>query len=55
VTALTVRGGATPEEIAAVLAVILPGEDHATPDSAPRDPYRNWRDIRLAALRRTVA
>ncbi len=49
-TAVTVRGGATAEELAAVLAVIWPGEDQAVPE-----PYRRWRTIRLAALARDVS
>lgn len=40
-----VRGGATAEEVAALLAVLA----RAEPSPAP-DPYTEWRRTRLAAL-----
>jgi hypothetical protein len=46
---LLVKGSATPEEVAAVLAVVA-----ARPAPALDDPYRRWRRTRLAALRRVT-
>ena len=45
-----VRGGATPEELAAVLAVVAAGSGGR---SGPPEPYLIWRATRLQALRRT--
>jgi hypothetical protein len=45
---ILVRGNATPEEVAAVLAVVT-----SRSDAAP-DPYTRWRQGRLAALRRSA-
>jgi hypothetical protein len=47
-TSVLVRGNATPEEVAAVLAVVT-----SRSDAAP-DPYTQWRQGRLAALRRSL-
>ena len=47
---VSVRGNATAEELAAVLAVVSRGEAPARPD-----PYTRWRHTRQAALRRTDA
>jgi hypothetical protein len=44
-TAITVRGNASAEELAAVLAIVSSGP-------RPSDGYRRWRATRLAALRR---
>jgi Acyl-CoA carboxylase epsilon subunit len=44
-----VRGGAAPEELAAVLAVIATRAERAGPD---RDGYQAWRAQRLAAVAR---
>jgi hypothetical protein len=43
-----VRGNASPEELAAVLAVVARGQSTARPP----DPFTQWRSTRLAALRR---
>ena len=43
-----VRGNATPEEVAAVLATVASRRLADTPVSG----YQRWRQIRLAALRR---
>jgi hypothetical protein len=43
---IRVRGGATAEEVAAVLAVVGRSEDEPVPDS-----YSRWREGRLAAVR----
>jgi hypothetical protein len=48
VTEISVRGNATAEELAAVLAVVACSEPTRTPDS-----YTRWRAIRLAALHRS--
>lgn len=46
-----VRGGATAEELAVVLALVSRGEPSAgAPDAAPSG-YDAWRAARLAALR----
>lgn len=50
---LQLRGNASAEEVAAVLAALsvragMPRER----DSLPRDPYARWRAARLAALHR---
>jgi len=45
-----VRGGATPEELAAVVAVLR----RPAAGQPPEDGYARWRRIRLAALRRDV-
>jgi hypothetical protein len=42
---ISVRGNASDEELAVVLAVVSSGP-------RPSDGYRRWRAIRLAALRR---
>jgi hypothetical protein len=47
--AISVRGGATAEEVAAVLALLTRSEP-----APPPDPYRRWRQTRLAALRAEV-
>jgi hypothetical protein len=48
-----VRGNATSEEVAAVLAVLVRAEATGpTGSPAPLDPYTRWRSGRLAALRR---
>jgi hypothetical protein len=44
-----VRGNATAEEVAAVLAVVT-----SRTDVAPDDPYTRWRQVRLAALHRSA-
>jgi hypothetical protein len=44
---ITVHGRPTPEEVAAVLAVVAARTTRRPGD----DPYRRWRRIRLAALR----
>lgn len=44
--ALRVRGNATPEELAAVLAVLAQTDRGAEPDR-----YTQWRSTRLAAVR----
>jgi hypothetical protein len=46
---VTVRGGATAEEVAAVLAVLR------RPVADAPDPYERWRAGRLAALSRTAS
>jgi acyl-CoA carboxylase epsilon subunit-like protein len=46
-TGVQVRGNATPEELAAVVAVLTQLERGAEPDR-----YTQWRRTRLAALRR---
>ena len=46
-----VRGGAAPEELAAVLAVLAA---KAEPAATAPDGYATWRAGRLAALRRTA-
>jgi hypothetical protein len=46
VNAITVRGNATAEEVAAVLAVVS-----RAGTSAPADAYVRWRQARLTALR----
>ena len=47
---VAVRGGATPEELAAVVAVLR----RPAAGQPPEDGYARWRRIRLAALRRDV-
>jgi hypothetical protein len=47
VNAVAVRGNATAEELAAVLAVLAQAERPVAPDA-----YQRWREIRLAALKR---
>jgi hypothetical protein len=46
---VTVRGAATDEEIAVVLAVLTA----ARPQPVPT-PYERWREVRRAARRRTA-
>jgi hypothetical protein len=48
-TGVRVRGNATREELAAVLAVLTRPVIPAT------DPYTQWRFVRLAVLRRDAA
>jgi hypothetical protein len=50
VSDVSVRGNATAEELAAVLAVISRAEN-----SNPSDQYARWRRARLAALGQTRA
>jgi hypothetical protein len=45
---VTVRGAATPEEVAAVLALLAAG---TRPEPEP-EGYRRWREVRRAACRR---
>ncbi|HET6878357.1 MAG TPA: acyl-CoA carboxylase epsilon subunit [Jatrophihabitans sp.] len=49
---IEIRGNASAEELAAVLAVVA----HADGAGEPREPdaYRRWRQIRLRALRPTA-
>ncbi|WP_375480159.1 hypothetical protein [uncultured Jatrophihabitans sp.] len=44
---LAIRGGATSEELAVLLAVVT----QLTALTPPRDPYLIWRDTRRAAMR----
>lgn len=46
---LQVRGNASPEEVAAMLAAV---SARPAPAAQTRDPYARWRATRLAALRR---
>lgn len=50
-----VRGGAAPEELAAVVAVLTARAEQAASASASAGPsgYAAWRARRMAALRRT--
>ncbi len=50
VSGLQVRGNATAEEIAAVVAAVTTRTD--SDRTEPRDPYARWRTTRFAALRR---
>jgi len=47
--AIEVRGPATPEEVAAVLAALRGRGGRAAPT-----PYEHWRAVRLAALARST-
>lgn len=47
---LEVRGGATPEELAAVLALVAQRDR----TEQTRSHYERWRAVRLAALRSTT-
>ncbi|HEU5267278.1 MAG TPA: acyl-CoA carboxylase epsilon subunit [Jatrophihabitans sp.] len=49
-TELQVRGNASAEEVAAVVAAVTARA--AGGPAGPRDPYARWRATRLAALRR---
>jgi hypothetical protein len=51
-TDIAVRGTATPEELAAVLAVVSRVETPQVQASDQPDRYLRWRRTRLAALRR---
>jgi hypothetical protein len=52
VTDIAVRGNATPEELAAVLAVVSRVETPRVEASDQPDRYLRWRRTRVAALRR---
>lgn len=52
--ALTVRGTASAEELAAVLAALAGSAASGNGSDGPRTGLAGWRDTRVAALRRSA-